>query len=153
MPQLIHTIDHIARIQQRGVLRLLFYDRALKERLEAAPPDDQLDAQQQWRDHRLEAWETLLVRQQIIDWLDAKDIVWQPCAPFMFGWVMMGGYMGDIYLDVPYDKDLPLYQALEAYLQYPDDRMRFDNVMLFYLPLELAMEKAEQDEPGFIDEI
>ena len=91
MPQLIHTIDHIARIQRRGVLMLSFYDRALKERLEAAPPDDQLNAQQQWRDHRLEAWETLLVRQQIIDWLDAKDIVWQPCAPFMFGWVMMGG--------------------------------------------------------------
>ena len=91
MPQLIHTIDHIARIQRRGVLMLSFYDRALKVRLEAAPPDDQLNAQQQWRDHRLEAWETLLVRQQIIDWLDAKDIVWQPCAPFMFGWVMMGG--------------------------------------------------------------
>ena len=61
--------------------------------------------------------------------------------------------MGDIYLDVPYDKDLLLYQALEAYLQYPDDRMRFDNVMFLYMPLELAMENAEQDEPGFIDEI
>ena len=42
--------------------------------------------------------------------------------------------MGDIYLDVPYDKDLLLYQALEAYLQYPDDRMRFDNVKFFYQP-------------------
>ena len=32
----------------------------------------------------------------------------------MRGWVIMGGYMGDIYLDVPYDNDLPLYQELEA---------------------------------------
>ena len=30
MPRLIHTIDHIARIQRRGVLMLSFYDRALK---------------------------------------------------------------------------------------------------------------------------
>ena len=52
MPQLIHTIDHIARTQQRGVLILSFYDRALKERLEAAPPDEQLDAREQWRDHQ-----------------------------------------------------------------------------------------------------
>ena len=64
---------------------------------------------------------------------------------------MMCGYMGDIYLDIPYDKDLPLYQELEAYLQYSDDRMRFDNVMFRYIPLEPAMENAEQDEPGFLD--
>lgn len=65
--------------------------------------------------------------------------------------VMMCGYMGDIYLDIPYDKDLPLHQELEAYLQYSDDRMRFDNVMFLYMPLELAMKNAEQDEPGFFE--
>ena len=81
MPQLIHTIDHIARIHQRDVLMLSFYDRALKERLDAAPPDNQFEAKQQWMDH---------------------------------------------HLDLPYDKDLPLYQALEVYLQYLDERMRFD---------------------------
>ena len=36
-------------------------------------------------------------------------------------------------------------------MQYSDDRMRFDNVMFRYIPLELAMENAEQDEPGFLD--
>ena len=65
--------------------------------------------------------------------------------------VMMCGYMGDIYLDIPYDKDLPLHQELEAYLQYSDDRMRFDNVMFLYMPLDLAMKNAEQDEPGFFE--
>lgn len=50
----------------------------------------------------------LPVRQQIVDWLDAKGIAWQPCEPFMRSWVMTGRYMNAIYLDVPYDKDLPL---------------------------------------------
>ena len=118
MPQLIQTIDRIARIQQRDVLFLSFYDRALKERLDNVPKEERFDAQQQWRDHRSEAWATLPIRQQIIDWLDAKGIAWQPCAQFAPGWVIMEGYVGDIYLDVPYDKDLPLYQELEAYFDH-----------------------------------
>ncbi len=153
MPQLIQTIDRIARIQQRDVLFLSFYDRALKERLDNVPKEERFDAQQQWRDHRSEAWATLPIRQQIIDWLDAKGIAWQPCAQFAPGWVIMEGYVGDIYLDVPYDKDLPLYQELEAYLQYPDDTMRFENVMFFCLTLEQAMVNAEQDAPGFFDDL
>ena len=36
-------------------------------------------------------------------------------------------------------------------MQYSDDRMRFDNVMFLYMPLELAMKNAEQDEPGFFE--
>ena len=153
MPQLIQTIDRIARIQQRDVLFLSFYDRALKERLNNVPEEERLDAQQQWQDHRSEAWETMPIRQQIIDWLDTKGIVWQPCGPFAPGWVIMGGYVGDIYLDVPYDKNLPLYQGLEAYLQYPDDTMRFENVMFFCLTLEDAMVNAKQDEPEFFDHL
>ena len=153
MPQLIQTIDRIARIQQRDVLFLSFYDRALKERLDNVPKEERFDAQQQWRDHRSEAWATLPIRQQIIDWLDANGIAWQPCAQFAPGWVIMEGYVGDIYLDVPYDKDLPLYQELEAYLQYPDDTMRFENVMFFCLTLEQAMVNAEQDAPGFFDDL
>ena len=153
MPQLIQTIDRIARIQQRDVLFLSFYDRALKERLDNVPKEERFDAQQQWRDHRSEAWATLPIRQQIIDWLDAKGIAWQPCAQFAPGWVIMEGYVGDIYLDVPYDKDLPFYQELEAYLQYPDDTMRFENVMFFCLTLEQAMVNAEQDAPGFFDDL
>lgn len=63
----------------------------------------------------------------------------------------MGGYVGDIYLDIPYDKDLPLYQELESYLQYPDNRMRFDNVMFFYLPLEIPMKNAAHDTDDYLD--
>ena len=54
---------------------------------------------------------------------------------------------------MPYDKDLPLYQKLEACLQYSDDRMRFDHLAFLYLSLEQAMENAEHDEPGFFDDL
>ena len=151
MPQIIQTIDRIARIKQRDVLFLSFYDSAIKERLKTAPPEEEDTAHQQWLTHRLDDWETLPIRQQITDWLDAKGIAWQPCGPFMPGWVAMGGYAGDITLDVPYDKTLPLYPELEAYLQYDDDRMRHEHVWFFCLPLEDAMRNAEQDEPGFFD--
>lgn len=153
MPQLIETIDRIARIQQRDVLYLSFYDRALKERLSQVPGDEKDSAHEQWIEHRQKAWKTFAIRQQIIDWLDAKRIAWEPCAGFAPGWITRGRYEGDIYLDLPYDKDLPLYQELEAYLQYPDDSMRFDHVMFFYLSLEEAMQNAEQDEPGFFDDM
>lgn len=139
MPQIIQTIDHIARIKQRSVLFLSFYDGAIKERLKIAPPAEKDAAHQQWVTHRMDYSETLPIRQQIIDWLDAKGIAWQPCFPFAPGWVTTGGYVGDIYLDVPYDKTLPLYQELEEYLQYDDDRMRHEHVWFFYLPLRDAM--------------
>lgn len=151
MPQIIETIDRIARIKQRDVLFLSFYDGAIKDRLKTAPPDEQEDAQRQWDEHRQEGWETLPIRQQVTDWLDTKGIPWQPCGPFMPGWVVLDGYCGDIYLDVPYDKNLPIYQELEAYLQYDDDRMRHEHVWFFCLSLEGAMCNAKQDEPGFFD--
>lgn len=153
MPQLIQSIDRIARIQQRDVLFLSFYDRALKERLDNVPEEEQVEAWQQWRDHRHEAWEAMPIRQQIIDWLDAKGIAWQPCSSFVPGRILLGGYTGEIYVDVPYDKDLLLYQELEAYLQHPDDTMRFENVMFFCLTLKEAMENAEQDAPDFFDDL
>jgi len=36
----------------------------------------------------------------------------------------MGSYLGRVYLDVPFDKELPMYQTLEAYLEYPNGNMR-----------------------------
>ena len=67
--------------------------------------------------------------QKIIKWLDANKISWEPCGRFEPGGVIMGSYSGDIYLDVPNDNNLLLYQKLEEYLQYPDDSIRFENVI------------------------
>jgi hypothetical protein len=61
----------------------------------------------------------------------------------------MASYAGQVYLDVPFDKDLPLYQTLETYLEYPDGSMRFENVRFYALRLEVAMKNAHYDEPSF----
>ena len=151
MPQIIQTIDRIARIKQRDVLLLSFYDLALEKPLSEVPREDQFEARCQWQNYRREIWKKLPIRQKIIKWLDANKISWEPCGRFEPGWVIRGGYSGDIYLDVPYNKNLLLYQKIEEYLQYPDDSMRFENVIFFCLRLEDAMVNAEQDEPGFYE--
>ena len=128
---LIHHIDAIARQKQRDVLCLVF--KGLNE-------DDE--------DSILLDWENLPVRQQIIAWLNSKGISWQPCGN-VANVNYMCGYTGTIYIDLPFDRALPAYQELEAYLENSDGSMRFPGVVFAYLPLENAMKNAEHDEPGF----
>ncbi len=125
MPMLIPFIDAIARQKQRDVLHLEF-----------CPEQDGLD------------WAELPVRQQIIDWLTAHGIGWMPCGPFANVRVMES-YRGQLYIDLPYDKALPAYQALEAFLENPDGSMRFPQVDFYCLTLDLAMKNAAHDAPGF----
>ena len=56
---------------------------------------------------------------------------------------------GDIYIDVPFDTDNPVFQKLSSYLETPDGVMKIDGVVFCYLPLDVAMENAHHDEPGF----
>ena len=93
-------------------------------------------------------WETLPIRRQIIDWLNAQGIGWKPCGHFADVNLMMG-YRGRLYIDLPFDKSLPAFQALTAFLELPDGSMRFPEATLFYCPLDKAMANAAHDEPGF----
>lgn len=131
MPALIEHIDAIARKLNRGVLFLSF-------------GDNQEDGGFGYNYD----WENSESRKTITEWLDTKGIGWRPCAEFanLNGWM---SYRGQIYLDVPYDKDLPIYQELEAYLEHPDGTFRFPDIAFIYLPLEIAMRNSEHDEPGF----
>jgi hypothetical protein len=61
----------------------------------------------------------------------------------------MCGYHGQIYLDVPFDDNDPLYVLVRDYLENPNGTRRFETVGFWYLPLEKAMENAHHDEPGF----
>jgi hypothetical protein len=45
----------------------------------------------------------------------------------------------------------PLCKALHEYLEYPDGSMRFPTVRFYFLTLEIAMQNAHHDEPGFWD--
>ncbi len=138
MPMLIEHIDAIARQKQRDVLYLVFHPEVSSE-----TDENELV----WRSDEVD-WKTLPIRQQIIDWLDAQGIAWKCCGHFANKNLMMG-YRGQLYIDLPYYKSLPAYQALEAFLETPDGSMRFPEVTFFCLTLNKAMKNAAHDEPGF----
>lgn len=78
-------------------------------------------------------------RQHLIDWLACQGIGWQPCAPFLPGWMHAGSYWGDMCLDIPCAPEDPHYRALQAHLQPPGSGHRFENVTLFHTPLANAL--------------
>jgi hypothetical protein len=60
----------------------------------------------------------------------------------------MMSYQGQLYIDLPYDKTIPTYLALEAYLERPDGGMRFAEARFFMSTLHIAMKNAKHDESG-----
>ena len=134
---LIEHIDAIARQKQRDVLYVAFHPPA------SGRPDDEVIVDQ--ADFE---WKTLPIRQHIIDWLNAQGTGWKPCGHFANTSLMMG-YRGQIYIDLPFDAALPAFQALQALLELPDGSMRFSEATFICCPLDMAMENAVHDEPGF----
>lgn len=129
MPGLIEHIDAIARSKQRAVLYLEFHPRPYAE----------------WRDYR---FEDDAMRTAVLAWLDASGVSWTSCGPFANPCVM-APYLGQVYLDVPYDASLPAYRALLGYLEHPDGSMRHAGVRFYAMPLAHAMQNAEHDAPGY----
>lgn len=138
MPELIKHIDAIAREKQRGVLYVDF----------RSPPSKDADYRESEYGYAGIDWQTLPIRQQIIDWLDAHGVAWEKCGHYARTNLMMG-YRGQLYIDLPYDNTLLAYQLLEAFLENPDGSIRFAKIMFIYVPLESAMKNAAHDEPGF----
>jgi hypothetical protein len=134
MPMLIEHIDAIARKKQRDVLFVTFHP----------PKSADID---EW-DGPFHDWEQDSMRETVCQWLTDHQINWQLCGEIASE-NMMRSYGGQIYLDVPYDDNDPLYVLVRDYLEHPDGRMRFETVSFWYLPLEKAMENAHHDEPGF----
>ena len=58
-------------------------------------------------------------------------------------------YLGQVYIDVTYDENLPRYRTLRDYLEYPNGSIRHDGVRFYAMSLDHAMKNAEHDEPGF----
>lgn len=137
MPMLLEHIDAIARSKQRDVLYVEFHPR------ESDIQDDDEGLEQRGWD-----WKTLPIRQQVIDWLDARGIAWRCCGPFADPG-QMAGYRGQIYVDVPFNEGLPVFQAVQAFLELPDGAMRYPEASFYCCPLAQAMKNAAHDEPGF----
>jgi len=127
MPQLIEHIDAIARQKKRDVIFLEF--------INAERP-------------RLQPFEEIESRKRILEWFDAEAIPWRMCGHIASENVMRS-YAGQVYIDVPYDLNNPTYQDVQAFLEYPDGTMRFDDVKFWILSLDDAMKNAHHDEPGF----
>ena len=135
MPMILEHIDAIARKKGRDVLFLDFPQKMIDDEY-----DFFVDAD----------WDSLPVRLQVIAWLDKKQIEWSECGHFA-NENMMCGYRGRIYIDVPFDTKNPVFQKLSSYLETPDGVMKIDGVVFCYLPLDVAMQNAHHDEPGFWD--
>lgn len=129
MPRLIEHIDAIARKKGRAVLYLEFHPQTREAR----------------RDYRFDQDP---MRQSVLAWLDAHDVKWEECGPFANP-NRMAPYLGQVYLDVPYDETLIDYRHLRDYLEWPDGTMRHAGVRFYAMPLDHAMCNAAHDEPGF----
>lgn len=126
MPLLIDYIDKIAREKQRDVLFVLL-----------GPPG--LDGPD---------WEHMPIRRQLIEWLESEGIGWKPCG-YVANENLICSYHGQIYIDVPFDRNNPGYRKVESWLENPDGTMRHPDATFCYLPLETAMKNAHHDEPGY----
>lgn len=127
MPQLLKHIDQIAREKNRDVLTVEFHDRASGFKLDYRQNES---------------------RKIIIDWLVANDVPHYECGPYASE-TRMESYRGQIYIDIPYDKNDPLYQKVESFLENPDGTMKFDNVWFRGYSLEECLKNGHHDEPGF----
>jgi hypothetical protein len=127
MPQLLEHIDAFARKLKRDVLYLDF--------LKAKRP------------HRAD-YRRLESRSGIVQWLDSEGIEWCECGPLASETVMRS-YAGEIFINVPFNETDDQYRKVQAFLEYPDGTMRFEDVRFYVVTLQLAMKNAHHDEPGF----
>jgi hypothetical protein len=141
MPQLVDHIDAIARQKQRTVLYLEFHPEQIFK------VDTEEDYEKDIRSRHY-SYQEDKVRDEIIKNLDDMGISWMECGHFA-STNFMCSYQGQIYLDVPYDENLDEYKKLQEYLEYSDGSMRFPSVRFYHLPLEIAMQNAHHDVPGF----
>lgn len=129
MPQLLEHIDAIARKLKRDVLYLEFVKAK--------------------RPHRAD-YRSLGSRLRIVQWLDSEGIEWRECGQLASETVMRS-YAGEIFINVPFDETDDQYRKVQAFLEYADGTMRFEDVRFYVVTLEVAMKNAHHDEPGFWD--
>jgi len=134
MPYLIDHIDAIARQKQRAVLFVEFH-----------PQDTEDDSPLSYLNYD---YEHDARRQAFMDWLDERSIGWCPCAPIADE-CGFESYLGQVYIDLRMDESDPTYCELRDHLEHPDGSIREDNVRFYVLKLEVAMQNAHHDEPGF----
>ena len=127
MPQLLLTIDEIAREKQRDVIFIQFHN---------------------FSTGFVADYRTNPSREAIISWLDEQGIAHIPCGGFDSGCIVEG-YDGELYIDVAIDADDDNFCKLSERFLGEGGKRRYENAWLFYLPLAVALlnsDEAERDD-------
>ena len=118
MPQLVYTIDEIARKEQRDVLWVYF---------------DIMNC------------ECSKKRSALIKWLDIHGIRYEKAgSPPSSGWL---SYDGGLWIDLPIDKNDEKYRLLCEHMESSDGISRSPGVILYIVTLQYAMKAKSNDCP------
>ena len=86
-------------------------------------------------------------------WLDAEGIGWTACLGFAPRVLLVEGGPRAIHIDTSFEPGSALLAKLEARFETPDGQPRHPDLILSLMPLDDALINAEQDAPGFWDNI
>lgn len=124
MPQLLQHIDAISREKNRDVLFVHF---------ENYEKDDQNPDSN---------------RQKVLTWLEQNSIPYVSCMGLEEEG-LVDSYLGDIYIDIPFDLENQQYLLLSDYLEDEQGEMKIEGVFFFVLYLETAIELEAERVMGF----
>jgi hypothetical protein len=139
MPQVVEHIDRIARQRKQAVLFLEFhpyYDPKSHDFDKYFEPFDYKHCE---------------VRDEIIGWFKKNGIKYESCFSIRHDWCLCEPYNGQLFIDVPYDKNDPDYIKLETYLENPDGTVKFEDVRFYVLSYEVALQNKHHDDPEYWD--
>jgi hypothetical protein len=124
LPQILRTLDEIAREKQRDVLCVRFFDprRLIPKQLSAA---------------------RRALRSALIQFLDGHSILWSECFDPACENLLIYPYSGSIYLDVPYDLADPAYRLIADYLETPDGKPKYEDMHFCVRTLDAAIKSAD----------
>ena len=130
MPMIIQHIDAIAREKGSDVLCVSFVEMTIEN-------------------HN---YKELSERNELINWLNDNNIPFDFCYGMASDYVIQQAYLGDLFLDISFDKNDPLYIKLEKHLENRDGSPKISGVQFSYCPLQLAMQNSHHDAPDFFNE-
>ena len=140
MPMLLENIDKIARNKGRGVLFLEFHPEYHPEEDDFVKKFDSFN------------YESCEVRKVILKWFEENQINIKPCFNTRSDGLIHQPYMGELYIDLPYDESNSEYMKVQNYLENPDGSLKFEGIRFLHLPLEVAMQNKHHDESGYWDD-
>lgn len=125
MPRILKNIDKIALEKQRDVLYIMFHKAYINS----------------YDDYFTFDYEHFEQRNLLMTWLNQQNINFYDCFGFPSNnGIISRPYLGEIYLDVPFDETDSQYKILYEHLKNTDGSMKIQDVVWYYYPLSKAIE-------------